>query len=60
MKAMRQTPKMTHKAIGPAESHAQVEPAKVKTTKKIQIVAAINRVPTQSILASFCFTEIDG
>jgi hypothetical protein len=57
---MRKTPNTTQRAIGPAESHDQVDPAKVRTTMKRQKVPAFKNAPSQSMCASFSRPGIVG
>jgi len=57
---MRKTPNTTQRAIGPAESQDQVDPAKVKTIMKRTKVPAFKNAPNQSMCISFSSVEIAG
>ena len=59
-KEIREMPKRTQRAIGPAELQAQDDPEKAKAIMNRQKVDAFKIAPTQSILASFSFIESDG
>jgi len=49
VKNMRETPKVTQSAIGPAESQDQVDPLNVITIMKSAKVDAFKKAPAQSI-----------
>jgi hypothetical protein len=53
IKPIREIPKTTQSAIGPAESQVQVDPEKVNTIMNKLNVVAFSTAPSQSIVANF-------